>query len=154
MSKIKMILGFFLILSHSNDTLAVCTVSATNIAFGNFNPFQVSPINVNGTLTVQCNVLLSVAINYTAALSAGGGGGFTPRTMLSGANTLNYNLYTTAGLTNIWGDGTAGTSTVLGGGLCILNCTFTNTIFGQLPAPQPTAHVGAYTSTITATITY
>ena len=32
--------------------------------------------------------------------------------MASGTNTLQYNLYTTAALATIFGDGTAGTATV------------------------------------------
>jgi spore coat protein U-like protein len=35
--------------------------------------------------------------------------------MKSGANVLNYNLYTTAAHTTVWGDGTAGTGTFSGG---------------------------------------
>lgn len=39
---------------------------------------------------------------------------FSSRYMLSGANRLYYNMYTDAARTVVWGDGTAGSSTVNG----------------------------------------
>jgi spore coat protein U-like protein len=64
--------------------------------------------------------------------------------------TINYNLYTTVGNTNIWGDGTGGTVTVSGIGLGINQA---NTVFGTMPAAQSAA-TAVYSDTITATITF
>ncbi len=130
-----------------------CTVAVGAIGFGNFNPFQPAPININSQLSIQCNAL-SPIVNYSIALSTGLGGGFNPRQMLSGLNTLNYNLYTAANLVTIWGDGTGGTGVISANLATCLLAPCLYTVYGQLPAPQPTAHVGAYSDTITATVTY
>ena len=74
---------------------------------------------------------------------------YNPRTMLSGANTLNYNLYFNAARTNIWGDGTAGT--VVWARNVNRNTNYNRTVFGRIPAGQDAA-AGAYTDTIVATI--
>ena len=68
---------------------------------------------------------------------------------------MQYNLYTTAALGTIFGDGTAGTSTVAGTGAGI--ATASNVIvYGQLPdnATNQASVPGAYTDTITVTVTY
>jgi len=71
--------------------------------------------------------------------------------MQSVVNRLNYNLFLDAGLTQIWGDGTGGTSfysaTALNG------VRVTVTVFGSIPAGQET-RVGTYTDAIRATINF
>ena len=85
----------------------VCTVTSTGVAFGIFSGQEVATF---GTATVECSG--SGRESFTLAMGRGSSGRFTDRTMLSGANSLTYNLYTDAGHTQIWGDGNAGTSTV------------------------------------------
>ena len=48
---------------------------------------------------------------------------------------MNYNLFTTASMTTVWGDGSAGTSTVL---LRKVNGNrpVTTTIYGRSPRPE------------------
>ncbi len=85
-----------------------------------------------------------------------GGGSFNPRNMLSGLNTLNYNLFTDAGYTIIWGDGTGGSGRIsrVNTRCFSNNGGYPHTVYGRLPGAQTTAVAGAYTSTITATLTY
>ena len=56
--------------------------------------------------------------DWTASAGVGGGSGasFATRKMTSGANLLNYNLYTTSGSHQVWGDGTGSTATLGGTG--------------------------------------
>jgi len=129
------------------EAAAICTVAATTIAFATINPFG-SPITSNGTITVACAGGTNGA-TYTIALSTGSGS-FATRTMKSGANSLNYNLYTTAALSTIWGDGTGGTSTVSGTNT---RTTKMYTVYGNLPTPQGVIPA-VYTDTITVTVTY
>ena len=69
--------------------------------------------------------------------------------MRSGTNQLNYNLYTDAARTVVWGNG-SGTSSIQ---TVARNRTTTLNVYGQIPAGQD-AVVGNYTDTILATVTF
>jgi spore coat protein U-like protein len=87
-------------------------------------------------------------------LTAGGSGAFAQRRMSNGSNTLNYNLYTTAARTTIWGDGTSGTSFLNpanSNGLTQPGVT-TMVVYGTVPA-QALPATGTYQDSITATLT-
>ena len=69
--------------------------------------------------------------------------------MTSGANTVNYTLYSNSGRTTLWGN-TVGTDTVAATGN---GASQSYTVYGRVPtqaAPAP----GTYTDTITVTVTY
>jgi spore coat protein U-like protein len=126
-----------------------CTVSATPVGFGTFNPFG-SAVPSTGIISVTCS---SGNPNgtYTIALSTGGSGNFATRQMTDGqSDMLNYNLYTSSALTTIWGDGTSGTVTVGGTNG---HTTSTFTVYGQIPTPQA-AKPNAYSDSIIVTVTY
>ena len=80
-------------------------------------------------------------------------GGFQPRQMrhASQADRMNYNLFTSPSMVTVWGDGSAGTSTVL---LRKVNRNrpATATIYGRI-SPGQNVSVGGYTDTLTVTIT-
>src|SRR5690242_1116346 len=127
---------------------AVCTASATSVAFGTINPFG-SAITPNGTITVACSGG-GTGSTYTIALSTGNSGSYSTRQMQSGTNTLNYNLYTTSALSSIWGNGTGGSATVTGTNT---KATSNFTVYGKLPTPQGVTP-SSYSDTITVTVTY
>jgi len=128
------------------------TVSATGMAFGNYNAASPSATTANATITVSCVNPAQELDAFTIALSRGGSSTYSPRRMTSGANTLNYNIYTTAGFASIWGDGTGGTVTVNYNGAGTPN-SLSYTAYGQVPAGQYVA-AGSYADTITVTVTY
>ena len=136
----------------SATVLKTCAVSAGPLAFGNYTP---GTGNVPGTTTINVNCTKNTA--YTVALDKGttAGGTIAQRLMAGGGNTLQYNLYTTAAYTTVFGDGTSGSATQAGtgNGVNVANAT---TVFGQLPdnATNQGAVPGAYTDTITVTVTY
>jgi len=73
-----------------------------------------------------------------------------------GADTLRYNLYTTAALATLFGDGTTGsTMPGTGAGLAAANAVAV-TVYGQVPdtAANQAVTPGAYTDTIGVTVTY
>lgn len=78
-------------------------------------------------------------------------GGFNPRKMrlTSGTDLLNYNLYTSATYTDIWGDGTSGTVTVWG--KFLKNKPENMTVYGRIPSGQD-VRAGTYTDTLTVTL--
>ena len=81
-----------------------------------------------------------------------GGGAFTGRTLLSGSNTLTFNLYRDNAYSQVWGDGSGSTFTVAGTGSGLLTAN-TITVYGSIPISQDKP-VGTYSSLITVTISY
>ena len=123
---------------------ASCGVAATAVAFGSYVSPAGSTVDSSGTVSVTCTpdkILLVCSTNYTIALSAGGSVlVYSPRRMAGGGYTLDYNLYSNASRTTIWGDGTGGTSVVADTittsvlGLVCLPGTKNTTVFGRIPA--------------------
>jgi spore coat protein U-like protein len=133
-----------------NTVARPLTVTATNLSFGTYNASTPAADTANMTVTVQCVFGADTLPAFVASMSKGSSATYTPRTMLSGANTLTYNIYNQAAFTTIWGDGTGGTLTrSYGGG----GNAAAGTGYGQVPAGQYVAP-GAYADTITVTITY
>lgn len=120
-----------------------CTVSSPGVSFGSYNTFSAVNLDITGTVTVTC----TSATPATISLSTGAGT-YAARKMTSGARILNYNLYTNAARTTVWGDGTAGTSTGASNGTNV-----TRTVYGRIPALQ-NAFVGSYSDAIIVTIVY
>ncbi len=135
-----------------------CSVTATGPAFGIYGPLNATPTYANGTVQVTCTLLSGGATTVTlvSSYSTGASGSYAMRTMLSGANTLNYNLFYDAAYTQIRGNGTGGSQT--GGATLNLSpgtptLSASGTIYGRIPALQDVA-AGTYTDTIVVTITY
>jgi spore coat protein U-like protein len=131
-----------------------CIITTTPLLFADFD--GTADISANATLGVRC----TKNAPYQIALNAGttSGATLTQRLLAGpGGDTLQYNLYTTAGFATVWGNNTGGTGWVtgIGGGLGVANQA-NITVFGQLPnsAPNQAAGIGAYSDLITATITY
>lgn len=143
-------------LSGTAHAIADCTVSATGVAFGSYTFNNPTPTDAAGNVQVSCSLigLLSLIVSYDILLSTGGSGSYAPRKMVNGANELQYNLYTNAGRSVVWGNGTAGTSIVSDGYLLGIGTTVRNyPVYGRLPASQNTL-AGAYVDTITVTVNY
>lgn len=122
-----------------------CSVSATGLNFTAINPVSGNAYDSTATITITC----PQATSFTVSLSPGSGS-FGQRTMLSGSHTLQYNLFIDAAMTQIWGDGTAGTSTW--GGTAD-SSGVSKTVYGHVPN-QPAAYPGTYVDPITITVSY
>jgi spore coat protein U-like protein len=141
-----------LCLMLGNAAHAACRVTTTGINFGAYDVFAAVPRDSAGTVIVACDrnpptdVTISIGPSSTS-------GGFQPRQMRHAvqADRMNYNLFTTASVTTVWGDGSAGTSTVL---LTKVNKNrpVTTTIYGRIP-PAQNVSVGTYSDSVTVTIT-
>ena len=131
---------------------STCSATATALAFGGYTPGAGALTNTS-TISVKC----TKTTPYTVALNAGSstGGTLAQRLMASGANRLQYNLYSSTAYTTILGDGTGTTllSAGVGAGLSTANAL---TVYGQLPdnATNQAAVPGSYSDTITVTVTY
>lgn len=138
------------------QAVANCSVSATVLAFGAYNPFSATPLDSAGDITVSCSLggLLSLLVSYEVKLATGGSGGYSPRRMSNGANTLNYNLYTNSGRSTVWGNGSGSTATISDGYLLGLGTTVRHyAVYGRVPALQNTRS-GGYLDSITVTVEY
>lgn len=134
------------LLAAAAPARAACTISATPLSFGNYNVFNAAPLDSTGTITIRCQPTANVRVT----LSRGGSLTYLPRQLTGPGGTLNYNIFTTAARTTIWGDETEGTAAYYGRqnpGLTPLTC------YGRVPALQDAA-AGNYSDTIVATINF
>lgn len=125
-----------------------CTISVTSVAFGNYNVFTTTPYDSTGTITYRCN---STAANISITLSGGSSSTFSPRTLRKGSEILDYNLYTNAARTNVWGDGTGGTSIYTRANPP--NSNVNVPVYGRIPALQDVS-AGNYADTVVAVINF
>ena len=136
----------------SANIVASCTVAATNLSFGTYNPASGTALTGSSTISVYC----TNSTPYTVFLNAGTGTGstFTTRKLLNSttSTTLGYNLYTSSQLTTVWGDTTASTGDITGTGAGTLTAV-PATVYGSIPINQDMAP-GTYSSTITVTVNY
>jgi spore coat protein U-like protein len=134
-----------------------CTVSATGVNFGAYNPLNATADTATGTWSVTCTATGSgsATVTGTLSLSTGSSGTYSPRRMQSGVNTLNYNIYLTPSYTQIFGDGSAGTFAPSQSGTVVAGQVYQvdGSMYGLLPAGQDVAP-GAYSDTIVVTVAY
>ena len=136
-------------LSVTATVTANCTVSTTALAFGSVDPISGSNVDATGGLSITCTN--GTAWTATAGIGSGTGASFTNRKMTSGANLLNYNIYTTAARTTVWGSGSGGTGTLTGTGNGSIQAV---TVFGRVASGQTSVPAGAYADTVAVTVTY
>lgn len=153
--------------------------NGTPPACGTITPSQRVPFLVSATVVADCNITanplafpavtaLANAVSattkvsvtcvsnapYTVALDGGTtpGASTTNRLMQlnGGTSTVSYGLYKDAAWTQVWGDGTGGTTTNAGTGT---GGAQTFTVYGRVPS-QPVPPPGNYSDTITATVSF
>ena len=123
---------------------AACTITATGVAFGTYDPKSSAPTSGFGTISLDCHPSAKPLI----ALGAGLGGSLLQRRMRNGASGLMYNLYTDAGFSTVWGDGTGGTIAV-----SAPKKTSSFTVYGQIPPGQNVA-AGTYSDVLVITVVF
>jgi spore coat protein U domain-containing protein, fimbrial subunit CupE1/2/3/6 len=130
----------------------VCTITPLgSINFGNYDVFSTIPADGSGAIQILCDqtqphIVISIGPSQNS-------GGFNPRKMKHSllSDFLAYDLYSDAGRTVTWGDGTGGSSTTTQ--KAFKNTPLVITIFGRIPAKQD-VYVGSYSETVTVTITW
>lgn len=146
--------------AHAAET---CSVATTDVAFGTYNPVSTTPLDGAGQVAVDCQ---GNGHFVEIALGTGGATTYAGRRMILGTDAMSYNLYTDAARSIVWGNGSAGTSTVScttgdtsnGNGCIGTNPTggdrrATRAIFGRIPALQNLG-AGTYIDTIQVTVTF
>ena len=136
-------------LSVSANVNANCTVSTTALDFGGIDTLSASPVDGTGGISVTCTS--GTAWTAAADIGSGSGASFASRRMSAGGNTLSYTIYTDAGRTTVWGDGSGSTGTVGNTGS---GAAQNVTVYGRVPAGQTSVPAGSYADTVSVTITY
>ncbi len=148
-------------LTTAATAAVTCTVGASGVAFGVYDPFAAVPDDSVGTITVTCSYSGTGPVQdatYVVRFSPGTSGTFANRQLANGQARLRYNLYLDAARTQVLGDGLSGTSTIadtIRVGPGVGNGTRTNTysVYGRMPALQD-AVIGAYADALVVTLTY
>lgn len=122
---------------------AACTVSASGVVFGSYDVFNPASLDGAGNVNVNCDPVIS----FTVKLSTGGGS-YSQRQMTGTSDVLNYNLYTNASRSIVWGDGTGGTSTGGGSGGSV-----NLPVYGRVTAGQ-NIPAGSYSDNIVVTVEF
>jgi spore coat protein U-like protein len=127
------------------------TVSATALNFGTYTP--ASPAHASAGITVRCGALgIDLLPAFTVSLISSDSADPSARYMANGAARLNYNIYTSAGYSAVWGDGTAGSLTQSYNSILTLG-TIAFTAWGRVPAGQYVP-AGSYSDHITVLVSY
>lgn len=153
-------LAFLLACLAAADALAIdCTVATAGVAFGAYDASLATPTDSVGNITVRCSHIGGGALktSYTVALSAGSSGDFGRRTMRAGKSTLDYNLFSSASRTQVWGNGSGG-SALVGGSLLVNPGKFAlneivHPIYGRIP-PMQSPEPGSYSDTVLVTLSF
>lgn len=131
--------------------LGSCTIVASDLSFG--TRFSLAGnIDASSTLGVTCtaNTAYNVSLNGGSVT-----GNIANRRMgLNGTapGVVGYQLYRDAGRSQVWGDGSGASTTVIGAGTGTGTPT-TLTVYGRVPS-QPMPPSGIYRDTVTATVEY
>jgi len=131
---------------------AACNVSGVDVRFGTYDPLAIGATPSTGSITVTCNQSPAPTVTIQIGPSAGTGS-FAPRGLrkVGGTEILSYNLYANSSLTQIWGDGTAGT--VAPTNRVQKNSPWSPTVYARIPAGQDVS-AGAYTDVLSITIQF
>jgi spore coat protein U-like protein len=126
-----------------------CTVAAANLTFPAVDPLS-TQTDGSTTVTVNCTKNTS----YTVGLTAGATAGATipQRLMASGADLMNYNLYTDAARASVWGNSAGSWVSGTGAGMGTPQAL---TVYGRVAGGQTNLAAATYTEpTITVTVTF
>ena len=117
---------------------ASCSVSATPLDFGQYDPFAATPKDGSSSISVTCTngTTYGVAITTPTARSMAGPSGAT----------LGYGLYNDAARTTGFG---AAANSVIGNG-----AAQPMSVYGRIPVGQTSARPGAYSDTVTVLVAY
>lgn len=151
----KAILGLVL-LALAPDALAAlnCSVSyGSGLALGTYSPFAGTNTDVSQTLTWTCTrgALDIAAFNLCLSLTPVS----DPRTLASGANSLNAQIYRDAARSQVWGSRTVsspGAAININDSFPILTYSLNGsvTVYGRVPSGQTSAVPGSYSTAYTA----
>ncbi len=148
------LLGASGVLVSSPAKAQSCSLSITPLVFGNIDVTANAQVNATATATVSCtgSALLPVGVCIELGPGTGGGTSAANRTLVNGANLLNYGLFSDAAASVPWGSSAwpAGGASAVGFNLTLSGSgtgSRSITIFGRIYSGQATAAPISYSST-------
>ena len=155
------LLGALFLGARAATAASDCSVTASGVAFGTYDPSLATPDDSTGSVIVTCVYTGPGGgnnVNYTVTLSTGTSGSYAPRKLAAGTSRLDYNLYRDAARTQVWGNASSGTTVITGTlrvGSSAANRTkiATHIVYGRIPQLQD-ANVGNYADSILVTLTF
>ena len=133
---------------------AQCHISSvSSVSFGTVDPTLAAPASGNGSFDVTCTKGTSLTdIKLDGGLNYAGG----IRQMTDGTNFVAYTLYTDAGHTTPWGDGTSGGNAVSTGLPSFSSAIVPNTVqvYGGVTATAENVPAATYTDTVNITVDF
>jgi spore coat protein U-like protein len=137
-----------------------CGVSATTLAFGQYQPLNfadklaTSDRTTDATVSVVCTAIATGG-SYTIALGPSAqGNSIVPRYLTHGAGGpgMAFNVYLDGAYTTVWGDGFTGS--LISGSIPVGDSSQSHVVFGKVPAGQSSLRAGSYSGSLTLTIRY
>lgn len=138
-----------------------CTVAAASGNYGSVDILSGAAVDTTSTFSLNCSgCLVPLGCQYNVCVQFGQGspsGGPSVRSMASGPNTVQHELYSDASRTQVWGSWGYGTSSYGTGGVSLnvtipflSNVSQNLTVYGRFKANQQTAIPGTYIWTTTS----
>ena len=126
-----------------------CTISAGNLAFGDYVPTSVVPTSGTATLQVTCTLgaVASIALDQGAQPASGSTAASPLRQMANGSERLAYALYQDLAHLVPWGGGLAAQ------GYVGLGLQTNVTVYGGIAASQLVS-AGNFSDVVTATVSF
>lgn len=145
-----LIVPIILLASLSEAAAASCSVTTTALAFGNVTSALLanSVSQTTGTISYSCTGFTKNS-NMTVCLALDTYNASNTRSMTSGSNTLNYQLYSNSTYTTAWGDAAnGGIVTVTLATNSSGAASGSSTVYAQVLTGQTTTPAGSYTQTL------
>lgn len=136
-------------------TAQACSIASNSLAFGIYDPFSSVTTDTASSISVVCQSAATTNVSYTIKLDGGLSGSISARNLTGPGTNLAYQLYRDVTRAAIWGDGSAGSSSVSDSYTLITQVPSTRSyaIFGRIN-PRQNIKIGAYSDTVTVLISY
>lgn len=138
----------------SANVVASCSIAVTGaLDFGDYDPQSGTDATSTGTVATTCTAgtpAVTIALDQGLHPTGASTGAAPERQMDNAGTELGYFLYQDAGSATVWGDTTAAYTApddATGSAVPV-------TVYGVLTAGQTTAIAGAYSDTVTATVSF
>lgn len=129
-----------------------CSVTNAAVAFGVYDPTSTAALDTMGVLDISCDgkFQVTVSLNVGDGVGASYSGGRKMK-RIGGAQTLTYNLYRNSSRTQVFGNGSGGSRTLI---LSNSSHNYSQPIWARIFGNQPLTLPGNYVDTVIVTVSY